>query len=197
MFNNSLYIGGQGSRAVFNVVPIDHQRVQLRINFKRVQIAKEYPYDVFLSEDPLEDSEKEREIFDIDSTGGMLMFKTKTSEGYRFLSFGEDRKIRCVGVMLNEAVLNNYHFKPTFLTNVAWQYGFDPTIKEIKYYNENEPLYNKTKLNVKLTKQLSTNLLLDFPLSKVSESEPAVNLALLRTNFTSTGTFNSQLSSNE
>jgi hypothetical protein len=195
-FNGQFCIGGKGEQAIFSIVPATDNKVYLRVNYKRVQVAEQYPYEVYLSNDKLPDNESNRELFDVAYRNKKFTIKTQTKEGTRFLSFGTDRILRGVGLELNKSIINPYHFDVEFLSFSSIAYGSDYDTKEVKYYNTNESLLEKKALNVKAYKGQNTNILFDFPVIQTqTTTNVGVNMAVLKTNFTSTGTFNSSLSS--
>jgi hypothetical protein len=192
------YVGGRGQDVLFNAIPASENKIRLEVNKKRVQITKNYPYEMYLSEDPLPENESYRELFDITYRSNKAQLKMLTIEGFRYLSFGVDRVLRGVGLELNEADINSYKFSISFLGSDSLLYGVDQNTKEVKYYNTNEPLSEKKALNIKQYKDLPTNLLIDFPVTQAQYTTTiGTNIASLKTNFTTTGTFNATLTSNE
>ena len=195
-FNGQFCVGGKGEDVIFNIVPATDNKVYLRVNYKRVQVSHHYPYEVYLSDDQLPDEESNREMFEVSFRRKKFIIKTRTREGTRFLSFGSDRILRAVGLELNKSIINPYHFDVQFLGFSSFKYGSDYDAKEVKYYNTNESLLEKKALNIKAYKGQHTNILFDFPIINTqTTTNVGVNMAILKTNFTSTGTFNSSLSS--
>lgn len=187
-------IGGTGQDAVFNAVPASNNKIYLRFNKKRIQVTKAYPYDLYLSEDELPENESYRELFEVKYSLNKIQFKIQTQEGTRYLSFGVDRILRGIGLELNKLSINPYGFNIQFFGSETLLYGVDQNAKEVKYYNTNESLSEKKALNLKSIQQQDTNLLIDFPTIQAQQSTKIkTNIALLKTNFTSTGTFNTSL----
>ena len=193
--SGKFFVGGNGQDAIFNVVPASNNKIYLRFNKKRIQVTQTYPYDLYLSEDELPENESYRELFEIVYKSKKIQFKIATKEGTRYLSFGVDRILRGVGLELNKLYINSYSFDVQFFGSESLLYGLDQNAKEVKYYNTNESLSEKKALNLKLFQQQDTNLLIDFPIIQAQTStQLKTNIALLKTNFTSTGTFNTSLS---
>lgn len=193
--NKSLFVGGKGESVFFNAIPVERGIVQLRFKNMRVAVEKHYPYTVYLTSEPVPDDEKERELFQVEFVNNRLTLKNKTKEGYRYLSYSKDRKVRCVGLELNDAIINEYYFFPNFPTSSTLKYNFDPTNYEVKYFNETDsPIDDKTVF-IKEKQELDVNLLVDCPLKTLVESTSSapVNIALIKTNFTPKGVFNNSL----
>jgi hypothetical protein len=61
---------------------------------------------------------------------------------------------------------------------------------EVKYYNDIETFQNRLTLDVKEKNISDTNLLISCATSDMTkEDKTPINIALLKTNFTSTGTY--------
>ena len=192
-----IYVGGKGEDVIFNVVPMSKgNTVQLRHNQYRVTVEKDYPYSLYLSVEPVPSNEKNRELFVIDYINGEITLRSETKEGFRFVSYGEDRVVRCVGLEINDIKINDYHFTPEFNTASILPHGFIPTNNEVKYFTEiDSPKQNKT-LDIKFKKELETNLLIDCPLQLLTNeslTSVPINIAVIKTNFTPTGTFNNNI----
>lgn len=196
--DNSFYIGGKGVSCYFNIIPQNNSFIQLTVNGKHCHFTKEYPYDVYLTDEELDPSENYRSLFELYYfKKNRLTFRVITNEGPRFMSYGKkDRKLRCVGLELNEAIVNSYHFIPNFVTSTFLKQDIDVSAKEVKYYTKNNAYYSENDLKIKEQKETPINLLCEFPLKQISEKRKVnLNMALLKTNFTETGTFKSTLSS--
>ena len=190
--NGGLFLGGIGEKLFINVVPVGRSLSELRINKTHyIKIDNYYPYTARITNEAVGSSDDHTRLFKIEySKGGLISFKTKTKEGHRFLSFGVDRVIRAVGLELNRTIVNPYHFKAEFKTNPVFEYNTMTESSEIKYFNELNSSKNKNNVNIKLERPKNTNFLISCPSLNVSDSDEVnVNIAMLKTNFTSTGTF--------
>ncbi len=198
LHENNLYIGGAGTVCYFNITP-KQGYVQLTVNGKLCCVSDKYPYDVYLTDEELSLSEMHRGLFEIYYfRKNRLTFRNMTKEGARFISYGKDRKLRCVGLELNEAIINTYHFIPTFITETSLQRGVNVSIKEVKYYTKNNEYFSENDLTIKEQKDTSVNLLCEFPLKSITNNSTnlvSLNMAPLKTNFTEIGTFKPTLSS--
>jgi hypothetical protein len=174
-----------------NAFPISKNVVELKINSTtKLIVDKEYPYEVKVSQDLLAGPDLERQRFEIDYSNQKISFKTKTAEGYRYLSCGADGVMRATGLMLNDVIVNNYLFTPEFVSSGTLQYNFDPKNTEIKYYNE--IVESKDQYNVAIKTQIErdTNLLISCSTPEIAKNkEVSVNIALLKTNFSSSGSY--------
>jgi hypothetical protein len=189
--NNDVYVGGIGEKLFVNIVPITKNIVELKTTkTQRLQIDKEYPYTARLSEEVLDGEELERQRFEIDFKDGLMSFKTKTQEGYRFLSYGMDQVLRAVGLMLNNTTVNPYFFIPDFVSESSILYNFDAKTTEIKYFNELANTDNRTTVNIKEEQETNTNLLVSCSTKDISKlNTVSVNIALIKTNFSSSGSY--------
>ena len=189
--DNNIYVGGIGERMLVNIVPISKNVVELKASKTHyVQIDKQYPYTARLSQETLNGEEIERRRFEIDFKSGLMCFKTKTSEGHRFLSYGTDRVVRAVGLMLNETTVNSYFFVPDFISNSSMVYNFDAKTTEIRYFNELANSYNKATVNIKEEQETDTNLLVSCTTKDISKLNTVpINIALTKTNFSSSGSY--------
>ena len=196
LYNNNLWIGGKGEPAVFTIIPVEVNVVELKVNDFYVQVSNEYPFDIILSKTPLVDSERYRQKFTINFKNELISLKHLTSEGYRYLSYNlNDRKLRCVGTQLNQAIISQYLFNATFVSSVTLPYGYNPSIQEIKYYNTVDSGVKQKTVDVSEKTQTDTNLLVTLPTLKFLNTDKPVtaNISILKTNFSSTGAFINKL----
>ena len=141
--------------------------------------------------EPLVDSEIYRQRFSIEYNNGELTLQATTKAGKRYIACGSDRMVRAIGTELNTLKINNYHLQPTFISSTVVDYDFDSTSREVKYFNETSETNNQKTVNVKTQSQLDTNLLVSCPsLELTKANEVGVNIALVKTNFSTLGTFN-------
>ena len=188
---NNIYAGGIGQKMFINIVPITKNIVELRTTkTQKIQIDKEYPYTARLSDEELGGDDIERQRFEIDFKNGLIYFKTKTQEGYRFLSYGVDQVVRAVGLMLNNTAINSYFFVPEFVSDSSILYNFDAKTDEIKYFNELSNTDNRLTVNIKENQETNTNLLVSCSTKDISKlNTVSVNIALTKTNFSSSGSY--------
>jgi hypothetical protein len=194
MLGNDFFVGGKGTVAVFNIIPIGSGLVELKVNENFVQVEKEYPYSLILSTEALQDNDVVRQQFYLKFINGHMTIKTITKNGSRFLASGFDRTLRFVGMELNESKVNNSFLIPTFVSSYSVSHGFNPSTNEIRYYNGTSETNNQKTVSVKNQTQLDTNLLVSCPTVDLAENdEVGVNISLVKTNFSSAGTFNTSL----
>tara|TARA_R110000868_G_scaffold250424_4_gene507011 strand:+ start:6004 stop:6894 length:891 start_codon:yes stop_codon:yes gene_type:complete len=189
---NNLYIGGTGRNLVLSVMPISENIVQLKSDSKTfLQFDESYPYTITLSQDVLGESEEYRRKFEIDYGNNQITFKANTAEGPRFLSANiVDKTVRAIGVELNEININCYRFIPEFVSEDSILHDFDPHMDEVKYYNELVSSVNRSNLVLKEVQERNTNLLVSCPTSDITNSdEVVVNIAAIKTNFSSSNTY--------
>jgi hypothetical protein len=187
----TLYLGGAGNRLLVNIVPIQENLVYLKVGQQLfLTVDKEYPYTIRVTQEILEGENAKRQQFEIDYKESLISFKSLTKEGWRYVSYGADRTIRAVGLMLNDTIVNSYLFSTEFVSQDSLHYDFDAKNSEIKYYNEITTYNNRDNVNIKTEKESNTNLLLTVPTSEISKSnEVSVNIALTKTNFSSSGSY--------
>jgi hypothetical protein len=115
--SNNIYVGGIGQKLFLNVIPISNNEVELKVNKKQyIQIDESYPYTARISEEILSGDSLNRQRFEIDYKDGLVCFKTLTTEGYRYLSYGVDQTVRAIGLTLNDTIVNPYLFIPDFIS---------------------------------------------------------------------------------
>jgi len=189
-----IYIGGTGERLMITVDPIGNNIVELNIGSteRYIKIDNVYPYTATIEERILGEDELYLAQFEVDYQNGFLTLKAKTPEGPRYLSYGADRVLRAVGLEMNDVVINSYRFIPEFVTSPNITYDFNPTAKEVKYYNEISSVDGRKNVLIKTSTENDTNLLVSCPtvdLSLESLSSVSVNIAIAKTNFSSSGTY--------
>lgn len=194
--SDRLYVGGVGEKLFINIIPITDSIVEIRTGkTKQIQIEKEYPYTAKLTTEVLDGDEIERQRFEVDYKDGLICFKTKTAEGYRYLSYGADQTLRAVGLMLNETVVNPYLFTPEFISTNGLYYDFDAKTTEVKYHNEMASFADRYTVNIKEEQESDTNLLISCATTDIAKTgEGVINIALTKTNFSSSGTYSTKQS---
>ena len=194
VLDNELFIGGIGEKVLITISPLGNSIVELKIanTNRHIEIEENYPYQAKVSEDVLDPQDIHRQRFEVDYADGHVLFKTKTKEGYRFLSFSaEDKKVRAVGVMFNDLVVSPYLWSTEFVSSEnGLYYNFNATTNEVKYYNYLNSFVNKQNVHVKQQKEKNTSLLLSYPTMMAAVSgEVPINISLTKTNFSSVGTY--------
>lgn len=194
--SNNIYVGGTGEKLFVNVMPISNNTVELKISKTQfVQIDKEYPYTARISDEVLSGDDLKRQRFELEYKDGLICFKTITAEGYRYLSYGVDQTVRAVGLMLNEVVVNPYLLIPEFVSENGLHHNFDAKTSEVKYYNELSSFADRYNLNIKENQESDTNLLISCTTADIALSASvAVNIALTKTNFSSSGSYSTKRS---
>jgi hypothetical protein len=189
-----IYVGGTGERLMITLDPVRDNIVELNVGSteRYIKIDSAYPYTATVEERILSEEELYLAQFEVDYENGFLTLKATTPEGPRYLSHGADRVLRAVGLEMNDMIINSYKFIPEFITSSSISYDFDPTVKEIKYYNEISSVDGRKNLLIKTSTENDTNLLVSCPtvdLSLESLSSVSVNIAIAKTNFSSSGTY--------
>lgn len=188
---DQVYVGGTGTPLLISLVPLGNNTVELKFGKTHyLQVDSEYPYTLRVTDNILDDNDIKRQRFVYDYKDRKLSFRTLTKEGWRFLSAGVDQTVRAVGLILNETKVNSYFFDPEFISTEAVNYNFDATNTEVKYYNELPSYDNRQTVAVKDAQESNTNLLITCPTSEIAKStEAKINIALTRSNFSSTGSY--------
>jgi len=179
------------NKLTVTVVPVGSNKVELHTNNNTsIQILPNYPYTAYTSNAILSPLQKYRQQFEVEFSNNLISFKTSTKEGDRYLSYGNDGILRAVGLMLNNTIINSYLFIPEFITKSNLTIGFDPTTNEVKYYNDLESFKNRTTVDIKDKTVAETNVLISCATNDMTKPRDTnINIALLRTNYTSTGTY--------
>lgn len=194
IFNNKFFCGGKGQLALFHVVPISPGIVELKVGENYVNCSSNYPYDLVLSPESLQTEEIFRQRFFLDYVDKKITLQTQTSDGLRYLSIGVDRALRFVGINLNLTKINDYFLEPVFVSSSTITHGMNPSTSETRYYNDVFETNNQKNVAVKKQIPLDTHLLVSCPSSKLAEqSEVSLNIALAKTNYSSSGAFNTSI----
>lgn len=193
--DNRLYIGGAGEKAFFNIVPVQDGKFELKLSrTKFIEIEQTYPYTANITEEIVDETQTGNRRFEIDYRNNKISFKIITPDGYRFLSYAEacsERIVRAIGLELNDVVVNPYKFVVEFVSESNIKYNFDPQTKEVKYFNELLAFESRHTVDIKQQIINETNLIVSCPTTELSKPLSAVNIniALAKTNFSSSGTF--------
>lgn len=192
--NNKIYVGGTlGTKLLLTAVPNADGSFYLKYNRTYfLEFNDQYPFDLKLSQDTIVDDFFYTRKFYIDYKNGKASFKVLTNQGYRFVSFGVDRIVRAVGLQLNDTVVNQYVLELEIITSSQLKYDFEPRAKRIQYFNETTSTVGRKTLDIKNSYVEDTNVLVSCPTTQInlSSSEASINLAVLKTNFSSSGTYN-------
>jgi hypothetical protein len=191
---DTVYIGPLTyTKLLATIIPITSTTAEIHANNgTKLQVDKEYPYTVRTTTEVLPEDQLYRQQFVVDYTNNIITFKTTTDSGERYLAYGSDGILRANGLMLNQTVFNSYLFNIEPITVPSLELGYIPTAKEVKYYNMLDSFVNRLNLNVETDTTSDTNLLVSCATTDItnpSNNETPVNIALLKTNFTSTGTY--------
>jgi hypothetical protein len=178
------------SASTFFIQPLDNSKfVRLYVDSKPLQVQSFYPYEVYLSNETIDEQEKIKQQFEMVLHEGLITFKTLTDSGYRYLCLNNDNILRAVGLIFNESIINDYVFKAVPITNTPTTHGFIPTNNWVTYYLDIETKENNRTTTVnKDFKDTNTNFLIDFPYIKATKEGIAnLNIANLKTGVTPTG----------
>lgn len=194
---------------IFTIVPIKGNIVELIANkTKRVYIDAEYPHAVKITEEVLDSSENYRKQFEMiykikqRTVNGVLTdyaeiaFKATLKDGsQRFLSYNfRDGLIRATGTMFGKYnKLTPYIFEAEFVARAYFDYNYDATNQEIKYFTD-YPFSNKGNLYIKTNLVSNTHLLATCPTEIISlntkeGNKVPINFALTKTNFSTSGSY--------
>jgi hypothetical protein len=173
------------------IVPISKNVVELyTTDGVQLVVDERYPYTVRATNAALGPDEQYRKQFVLQYTNNLMSFQTITIEGPRYISYGSDKTLRAVGLMLNNKIINPYLFVPTEITPTQIELGFDPTPNEVRYYNDLESFQNRATVDIKEKNVAETNLLISCVISDIAKSDVVnTNIAMLKTNYTSTGSY--------
>lgn len=197
LLDDEIFVGGKGEKILFNASSVGPKLVELKIDSKTyLQVEKEYPFQLKTSGNPLIREELSRQTFEIDFSDGNVSFRTKTKEGWRYLSWGcVDKVVRATGLTLNETVINSYKFICEFVTKNEIMHGFIPSVAEINYFNSFEHFENNNNINIQSSKEKNVHLLLTCSTADITKyKQVPVNISLTKTNFSSSGSYNSSVS---
>ena len=191
MLSEGVYVGGTGTNMLINIAPIQNNLVELKIGKDLFcQVDKHYPYTLRVTKEVLDGDDIKRQQFEMEYRDNLVAFRTLTEEGWRYVSYGVDRVVRAIGLMLNETAVNSYLFTPKFISNSSIHYNFDAKTSEVKYYNDIATYNNRGNVSVRYAQETNTSLLVSTPTSHISKSsEVSVNIALTKTNFSSSGSY--------
>lgn len=192
VYRNKFYVGGIGKKALFSLIVISPNIVELKIsNSHCVLVEQTYPYELYASEEYIDSTEKHKKRFEIDYFQGTLSLKSYTQDGARFLNVGLDKQLRATGTNFNNA-LNTYYFFPEFIGITAdeMRYETQHITTEVNYFNEINGQREKEHLYVEEYKENDTNLLISCTTLDLSKNATALaNIAILKSNYDTTGVY--------
>lgn len=178
----------------FFIYPVGENIVEIKVDGKFLRIQPTYPYQVFLSNEEILDSQLYLQRFYITYQDNLLTLKVKVNEDligseFRYLAFNNDNILRATGCILNDSVLNDYVFKVTDVTTTSLDKNFIPTNTWVTYFEDFESqTNNKTVAINKVFNNAPTNYLIDFPVEEaVNTGKAKINIANLKTTYTPTG----------
>jgi hypothetical protein len=179
----------QDTGSIFYIKPIPNTRlVEILVDNHYLQVSPAYPYIVTTSRIPLSRQFINRQRFECIYQNGTITFKTLTNTGYRYLCFGSDNILRATGVVLNNAIVNDYVFTCTPVTRENIFAGFNPTNSIGTYFSDFVLETENNTLNIKKIIPTKTNLLISFPIKRNIESSLIpINVANLKTTLTPSG----------
>ena len=191
--DSNLYVGNTCCRvhnpALVTLSPLQNGTVQLKVGSNSlIQIDENYPFTARIASA----TEGRPELYGFVPfyKDRLISFKIKTNEGYRFLSAGIDNTLRAVGVELNDTIINPYKFELELITAVTFSAGNLHQTTEVAYYNSLIANDNQTNIKIRKNKDRNTNLLVSCATSDITkQTNVNANLSLLKTNFSSSGTF--------
>lgn len=178
----------------FFIYPVGENIVEIKVDGKFLRIQPTYPYQVFLSNEEVLDSELDFQRFYVTYQNNLLTLKVRVindQDGprFRYLAFNNDNILRATGCILNDSVLNDYVFRVTDVTTTSLDTNFIPTNTWVTYFEDFESqTNNKTVAINKTFNNAPTNYLIDFPIEEaVNTGKAKINIANLKTTYTPTG----------
>ena len=194
-YKNNLFAGGIGEPAYISFLPTDDKLMELKIGLQYLECDLNYPFDIRLVNEKILTKPNITYKFELnyyqDST---ISFVVNTNAGKRYISYNHvDRKLKAIGVEFGLSIVNRYKFDVEFVTATNIPYGYDASIKEIKYFNSINSGENRKNLNLSNFRNANTNLLVSLTLSDMLSSNASTNIATTKTNYSVNGTYNSSL----
>jgi len=175
----------------FLIYPVKNtNKIEIKFNNKFLQIDKQYPYQVRLSDKSLDPVNIYRQQFDYTYTeNGLITIQTLTDQGKRYLAFTSDGTLKATGIMLNTAPVHNYFLRAIPITTNQIDYNFEPANSWITYFQDFETQAENGSVTIKDNFQNTPiHFLIDFPIKKITTTGTSdINIANLKTNFTPAG----------
>jgi hypothetical protein len=175
--------------SVFYLKPITGtNQVEIIVDNSFLQVEEQYPYKVITSNIALSQQYQYRQRFECIYQNETITFKTLTNAGYRYLSYGSDNTLRATGVILNDAIINDYLFSCTPVTPDRIHAGFNPQNTLGTYFADFTQETENRSVKVNKSTPVKTNFLISFPIKRnTSTFTIPVNIANLKTSITPTG----------
>ena len=171
------------SNAPAVIMPVGNA-VELIINGGFVYFEDFYPFNVKVQPSPLSTSYQYQQQFIPCLLNGFIAFRAQTSLGDRYLTIGQDNKMRATGLMLNNTVFNNYLFTAS-VQNGTYT-GLSPENKWVTYFLGT--MDKDTTVDIKKEFSVDTNYLISLSINDCTDGQANINVANLRTTETPTGT---------
>jgi hypothetical protein len=174
----------------FFVLPVTNtNEIEIKVNNKFLQVDENYPYIVRVNSVPLPANQIHRQRFLYTYKNNILTLKTKTKDGFRFLSFTQDTTLRATGLILNRAALHNYGLKVFNITQNNFQYNFISNNNWVTYFQDFESQSNNNSLKInKEIQNTPTNFLITFSIKDAINTQNCnINIANLKTSYTPAG----------
>jgi len=167
----------------FYLLPVTGtNNIEILVNGEYLQVSPSYPYLVTLSKYSLVGSETYRQRFECVFQNNTITFKTRTSQGYRYLAFNNDNILRATGINLNNTIVNDYVFKCIPVTKNTLEINFKPENKWLTYYNSLLQEQENKTLAINKEFLAPTNYFIDFPVEEAIKTGQAhINIANLKT----------------
>jgi hypothetical protein len=164
--------------------------VEIKVNTKYLQVDANYPYQVRLNDKPLDTTDIHRQQFEcVYLENNLITLKTKTDQGFRYLSFTQDKTMKATGIMLNNAPIHNYFLKIIPVTSKEIDFNFKPNNSWVTYYQDFKTQAENGSVTVKENyPNTPINFLIDFTIKNIPETNSGkLNIANLKTNYTPAG----------
>lgn len=185
--NNHITLSLSGVPFYFSPVKNTNE-IEILIKNQYLQVEEEYPFEAYLSFQPLRFEEIKRQRFICVYQNNTITFKTLTKDGYRYLSFGSDNILRANGVMFNSGIVNNYVFGCIPLTQDSTSINFEPKNSWVTYFLQLDQELQNRSISINKEFVVDTNYLVDFPIEEAAKTGKInINIANLKTNVTPLG----------
>jgi hypothetical protein len=186
---NSITLNEKGTPLYLSPIP-ETNEIEIFIDKKILQIEENYPFKAVLSTKSLSQKDIHRQRFICVYQNPTITFKTKTKDGFRYLSFNPiDNILRAVGVMFNNSIVNNYVLNCVPVSENELNVNFKSTNNWLTYFftlDDEENKNTQTTINKNIT--TTTNLLFNFSVENATKTGLVnINIANLKTNVTPLG----------
>jgi hypothetical protein len=195
-YKNQLYVGGVGETAYISFLPTSDSLLELKIGTQYLECDLNYPFDIRLVDERILSKPNVTYKFRLQyySNDSTISFEVNTNAGKRFVSYNHvDRKLKALGVEFGMSAVNRYKFDVEFITATDISYGYDASVKEVKYFNSINSGESRKNLSLSNSKTANTNLLISLTLNDMLSSNASANVATIKTNYSVNGTYNSSI----